>query len=125
MRPAPRLNARQRLSTGDGVVSVHLSALSGDPRFTSGFTESTNEHSTSDVPWKASLTYDVFRGRVLTADVVRGRFFFFLAGTTGGFGGCGAYDGRGRSLRRDGCGGFLACFGFYFAPLTARHTKET
>ncbi|KAN0082794.1 hypothetical protein V8E55_008589 [Tylopilus felleus] len=42
------LNARQRLSKRDGPVSIHLSGLSRvDPRFATGFTESSAEAPTS------------------------------------------------------------------------------
>ncbi|KAH0825797.1 hypothetical protein J3R83DRAFT_8853 [Lanmaoa asiatica] len=51
----PRLNARQRFRRGGGPVSIELSALTSNPHFASGFTESTTEHSTPGVQYKASL----------------------------------------------------------------------
>ncbi|KAF8436329.1 hypothetical protein L210DRAFT_2478574 [Boletus edulis BED1] len=48
------LNARKRLRKRDRPVSIQLSGFSGDPRFASGFTDSSTEHSTPAVLNKAS-----------------------------------------------------------------------
>ncbi|KAF8552651.1 hypothetical protein OG21DRAFT_1486033 [Imleria badia] len=49
-----KLNARQRLRQCDGPVSIRLSGISSDPRFATGFTESTAEHSPQETHEKAT-----------------------------------------------------------------------